>query len=157
VDTCIDRHPGDVLQINAIIRTGDCSPTGAKTSQNNTLRLNTALPGALIGKLSADGTPFFVSSRKELNFAHLEHLYLGLNSSDTLPCTGDILVELRLISASTEATASAKSKLAADAQTWLSGQFGIAPAKPASTAQGASAASDAPAGSASESAAAEGC
>jgi LssY C-terminus len=138
VDTRIDLRPGDVLQINAVTSTGDCSPTGAKTSQNNTLPLNTALPGALIGKLSADGTPFFVGSRKELNVAQLEHLYLGLNSSDTLPCTGDILVELRLISASTEATATAKSKLAAAAQTWLSGQFGTDSAKPASTAQSAS-------------------
>ena len=91
VDTRIDLHPGEALQINAVTRTGDCSPNGAK---------------------------------------------------------------LRLISAPTQATATAKSKLAAAAQTWLSGQFGTGPAKPASTPQGASAASDAPPGSASESAAA---
>ena len=151
VDTRIDLHPGDALQINAVTSTGDCIPNGAKTSQNDTLPLNTALPGALIGKLSEDGTPFFVGSRKELKVVQLEHLYLRLNASGPLPCTGDILVELRLISASTEATATAKSKLAAAAQTWLSGQFGTDSAKPASTAQGASAASDAPAGSASES------
>src|SRR6266566_1611558 len=151
VDTHIDLHPGDALQINAVTSTGDCSPNGAKTSQHDTLPLTPALPGALIGKLSEDGTPFFVGSRKELKVAQLEHLYLGLNASGPLPCTGDILVELRLISASTEATATAKSKLAAAAQTWLSGQFGTDSAKPASTAQGASAASDAPAGSASES------
>ena len=151
VDTRIDLHPGDALQINAVTSTGGCSPTGAKISQNDTLPLNTALPGALIGKLSEDGTPFFVGSRKELKVAQLGALYLGLNASGPLPCTGDILVELRLISASTEATATAKSKLAAAAQTWLSGQFGTDSAKPASTAQGASAASDAPAGSASES------
>ncbi len=124
VDTRIDLHPGDALQINAVTSTGGCSPTGAKISQNDTLPLNTALPGALIGKLSEDGTPFFVGSRKELKVAQLGHLYLGLNASGPLPCTGDILVELRLISASTEATATAKSKLAAAAQTWLSGQFG---------------------------------
>jgi LssY-like putative type I secretion system component LssY len=151
VDTRIDLHPGDALQINAVTSKGGCSPTGVKTSQNDTLPLNTALPGALIGKLSADGTPFFVGSRKELNVVHLEHLYLGLNSSGPLPCTGDILVGLRLISTSTQATATAKSKLAAAAQTWLSGQFGTDSAKPASTAQGASAASDASARSASES------
>ena len=151
VDTRIDLHPGDALQINAVTSTGGCSPTGAKISQNYTLPLNTALPGALIGKLSEGGTLFFVGSRKELKVVQLEHLYLRLNASGPLPCTGDILVELRLISASTEATATAKSKLAAAAQTWLSGQFGTDSAKPASTAQGASAASDAPAGSASES------
>src|SRR5947209_20597870 len=33
VDTRIDLHPGDALQINAFTSTGGCSPTGAKTSQ----------------------------------------------------------------------------------------------------------------------------
>ena len=152
VDTRIDLHPGDALQINAVTSTGGCSPNGAKTSQNDTLPLNTALPGALIGKLSEGGTLFFVGSRKELKVVQLEHLYLGLNASGPLSCTGDILVKLQLISAPTQATATAESKLAAAAQTWLSGQFGTGPAKPATTSQGASAASDAPPGSASESA-----
>src|SRR3989440_9239633 len=151
VDTRIDLHPGDALQINAVTSTGGCSPNGAKTSQNDTLPLNTALPGALIGKLSENGTLFFVGSRKELKVVQLEHLYLGLNTSGPLLCTGGILVKLQLISAATQATATAKSKLAAAAQTWLSGQFGTSPAEPASTPQGASAASHAPPGSASES------
>src|SRR5713101_6841015 len=158
VDTRIDQHPGDALQINAVTGTGGCSPNGAKTSQHDTLPLNTALPGALIGKLSEGGTLFFVGSRKELKVVQLEHLYLGLNASGPLRCTGDILVKLQLISAPPQATATAESKLAAAAQTWLSGQFGTGPAKPATTSQGASAASaasdasDAPPGSASESA-----
>src|SRR5438874_11628987 len=143
VDTRIDLHPGDALQINAVTSTGGCSPNGAKTSQNDTLPLTTALPGALIGKLSEDGTLFFVGSRKELKVVQLEHLYLGLNASGPLSCTGNILVKLPLISAPTQATATAESKLAAAAQTWLSGQFGTGPAKPASSPQGASAASDA--------------
>ena len=154
VDTGIDLHPGDALQIDAVTSTGGCSPNGAKTSQNDTLPLNTALPGALIGKLSEDGTFFFVGSRKELKVVQLEHLYLGLNASGPLPCTGDILVKLQLMSAPTQTTATPKSKLAAAAQTWLSGQFGTGPAKPATTPQGASAASDAPLGNPSESAAA---
>src|SRR5205814_3842812 len=124
VDTRIDLHPGDVLQINAVSSTRGCSPNGAKTPQNDTLPLNTALPGALIGKLSEDGTLFFVGSRKELKVVQLEHLYLGLNASGPLSCTGDILVKLQFISAPTQATATAESKLAAAAQTWLSGQFG---------------------------------
>src|SRR3989449_259600 len=71
VDTRIDLHPGDALQINAVTSTGGCSPNGAKTSQNDTLPLNTALPGALIGKLSEGGTLFFVGSRKELKVANV--------------------------------------------------------------------------------------
>src|SRR5438094_6978331 len=139
VDTRIDLHPGDALQINAVTSTGGCSPNGAKTSENGALPLKTAfLPGALIGKLSEGGTLFFVGSRKELKVVQLEHLYLGLNASSPLSCTGDILVKLQLISAPPQATATAKSKLAAAAQTWLSGQFGTGPATPASTPQGAS-------------------
>ena len=64
-------HPGDALQINAVASTGGCSPNGAKTPQNDTLPLNTALPGALIGKLSEDGL-FFVGSRKELKVVQLD-------------------------------------------------------------------------------------
>jgi len=33
VDTRIDLHPGDALQINAVAGKGGCSPNGAKTSQ----------------------------------------------------------------------------------------------------------------------------
>jgi LssY C-terminus len=153
VDTHIDLHPGDALEINAVTGTGACSPNGTKAPTNDSLPLNTALPGALIGKLSEAGTLFFVGSSKELKIVQLEHLYLRLNPSAP-PCTGDILVKVQLISPPTQATATAKSKLAAAAQTWLSGQFGTGPEKPASTAQGASAASDAPPRSASESAAA---
>jgi hypothetical protein len=139
VDTHIDLHPGDALQINAVTSTGDCRPNGVKTSQNDTLRLKTALPGALIGKFGDDGTLFFVGSKKELKVGQPEHLYLGLNASGPLPCTGNILVKLQFISAPTQATATEKSKLAAAAQTWLSGQFGTGPAGPASAPQGASA------------------
>ncbi len=154
VDTRIDLHPGDALQINAVAGKGGCSPNGAKTSQNGTLPLNSALPGALIGKLSENGALFFVGSKKELKIEQLERLYLGMNASGPLPCTGDILVKLQLISAPTQATVTAKSKLAAAAETWLSGQFGTGPANSASTPQGARAAADASPGSASESAAA---
>src|SRR5207237_9914149 len=56
VDTRIDLHPGDALQINAVTSTGGCSPTGAKISQNDTLPLNTACHVALIGSLSEAGT-----------------------------------------------------------------------------------------------------
>ncbi|PYX06432.1 MAG: hypothetical protein DMG88_18185 [Acidobacteria bacterium] len=139
VDTRIDLLPGDVLQINAVAGKGGCSPNGAKTSQNGTLPLNSALPGALIGKLSGNGALFFVGSEKDLKIERQEHLYLGVNASGPLPCTGDILIKLQLTSAPTQATVTAKSKLAAAAQTWLSGQFGIDPAAPA-TSQGASAA-----------------
>src|SRR5438128_10374131 len=123
VDTRIDLHPGDALQIDAVSSTGGCSPNGAKTSQNDTLPLNTALPGALIGKLSEGGTLFFVGSRKELKVVQLEHLYLGLNASGPLSCTGEILVKLQLISETTQASATTEYSFAIAAQIMLAGQF----------------------------------
>src|SRR2546430_16688913 len=86
VDTRIDLHPGDALQIDAVSSTGGCSPNGAKTPQNDTLPLNTALPGALIGKLSEGGTLFFVGSRKELKVVQLAAR--GGSSFVTAPRTG---------------------------------------------------------------------
>src|SRR5207247_5964869 len=114
-------------------RTVSCSPNLSTTTQICSLPVNTSLPGALIGKLSEGGTLFFVGSREELKVVQLEHLYLGLNASGPLRCTGDILLKLQLISAPPQATATAESKLAAAAQTWLSGQFGTGPAQPATT------------------------
>src|SRR5205823_11664845 len=78
VDTHVDLHPGDTLQVNAVMSTGGCSPNGAKTSQNGTLPLNTALSGALIGKFGDDGILLFVGSIKEYNVGKLEHLCLAL-------------------------------------------------------------------------------
>src|SRR5437660_12537177 len=86
VDTRIDLHPGDALQIDAVSSTGGCSPNGAKTPQNDTLPLNTALPGALVGKLSEGGTLFFVGSRKELKVVQLAAR--GGSSFVTAPRTG---------------------------------------------------------------------
>src|SRR5437870_13869814 len=65
VDTRIDLHPGDALQINAVTSTVGCSPNVDKISQNDTLPLTAALPAALIGILSEYGTLFFLCSRKE--------------------------------------------------------------------------------------------
>src|SRR3989442_5152802 len=84
VDTRIDLHPGDALQIDAVSSTGGCSPNGAKTPLNDTLPLNTALPGALIAKLSEAGTLFFWGSRKELKVLQLVQLYLTLTTYATL-------------------------------------------------------------------------
>src|SRR5207253_8119415 len=135
-------HPGDALQIDAVSSTRGCSPNGAKTPQNDILPLNTALPGALIGKLNESGTLFFVGSRKELKVVQLERLYLGLNASGPLPCTGNILVMLQLISEGTQSTATADAKLGAAAETCLSGQFGTSPAELACPPVGDSATSD---------------
>jgi LssY C-terminus len=125
-DTQLDLHPGDLLQITAAPGKGSCSPDGTKNSPNNNLPLATAAPGALIGTLSADkAAPFVVGSSKELQVDQPGHLYLGMNASGKPLCNGDFSVKLQLTSAPAP---SIQSKLAAAAQTWLSGQFGTSPA-----------------------------
>src|SRR5438552_17192115 len=47
VDTRIDLHPGDALQIVAVSRSGGRSQNVAKNTQNDTLQLKTAFPGTL--------------------------------------------------------------------------------------------------------------
>jgi LssY C-terminus len=126
IDTAIELHPGDALQINAVAGKEGCSPNGTKVSQTRSLPLNSAPPGALIGKLGENGAPFLVGSKKDLKIEQRERLYFRLNANAPLLCTGGIEVKLQL----PLATATTQSKLAAALQTWLTGQFGIAPAEP---------------------------
>jgi hypothetical protein len=126
METAMELHPGDALQIRTVAGKEGCSPNGTRVSQTTSLPLNSAPPDALIGKLGENGTPFLVGSKKDLKFEQREHLYLRVNANDPLLCTGGIEVKLQL----TLATATTQSKLAAALQTWLTGQFGIGPAEP---------------------------
>jgi len=129
MDTAIELHPGDALQINAVAGKEGCSPNGTRVSQTRALPLNSsAPPGALIGKLGENGAPFLVGSKKDLKIEQRERLYFRVNANDPLLCTGSIEVKLQLTLATTQATT--QSKLTAALQTWLTGQFGVGPAGP---------------------------
>jgi LssY-like putative type I secretion system component LssY len=120
-DTHQDLHRGDVIQVRASAGRGGCSPDGVSDSPAAALPVSTALPGALIAKTD-DGPPFLVGSNKILNIEQPGRLFLGMNAGGKPPCRGDIAVRLQLTPA--PVAAQIKSKLAAAAQTWLSGQFG---------------------------------
>jgi hypothetical protein len=131
-DANLDLHPGDVVHITATAGKGGCSPDGKTGSASATLPLSNAAAGALIGKDSSDSTvPFLVGSTKDLTVNEPGHLFLGPNMAGTPPCKGDFSVKLSVTAGSYGANV--KSKLAAAAQTWLSGQFGIGGSQAASS------------------------
>jgi len=154
-DANLDLHPGDVVHITATAGKGSCSPDGKAGTASATLPLSNASAGALIGKDSSDSTlPFLVGSSKDLTVNEAGHLYLGPNVTGTPPCKGDFSVKLTVTAGSYGANV--KSKLAAAAQTWLSGQLGIggaqAAASPAVASSGSSGAANAAATTTSPSA-----
>jgi len=120
-DSGVDLHPGDVVRFTATAGKGSCQPEGLTGAQSDGQPLPNVAPGALIGKLGA-ATPFPVGSSKELTVNQAGRLYLGMNAGPKPPCTGELSVALQVTAASQ--SASIKSKAAAAAQTWLSGQFG---------------------------------
>jgi len=138
-DTNIELHAGDLLQISAA-SPGDsnrsaavCDPRGASnnSSQTSNLPVPSTAPGALIGKLHAQGAEaFLVGQKKEMKVEEAGHLYLGANADGKPGCAGSFAVRVHLVSsqAQTQPPASrgaeAKAKLAAAAETWLAGQFG---------------------------------
>src|SRR5580658_6801814 len=62
-DTGVDLQTSDVLNITA---TGKCDPLGVSGASAQGLPLASALPGALIAKLQAQGTAVLIGSSKEL-------------------------------------------------------------------------------------------
>ena len=150
-DTNIDLRAGDLLRISATTPSGGsnpsapvCDPQGAVngSSQASNLPVASATPGALIGKLHAQGAaPFLVGANRELKLEEAGHLYLAANTDGQPLCSGSFAVKVHLVSAPAAAQpahpmaasetqtpasrgAEAKAKLAAAAQTWLAGQFG---------------------------------
>ncbi len=121
-DARVDVHLGDVVQIRATARKGDCGPDGNNNGPKQSLPVSTALPGALIGKID-NGTPFPVGASQNLNIDQQGRLFFGMNASGKPPCSGDIEVELQITPA--PVAAQVKTKLGAAAQTWLQGQLGI--------------------------------
>lgn len=121
-DAQIDVHLGDVVQVRATGGKGGCSPDGDSKAPKKSLRVSTALPGALIAKID-DGNPFPIGSSQNLDIDQQGRLFLGMNASGVPPCNGDIAVELQITPA--PVSAQVKSKLGAAAHTWLRGQFGI--------------------------------
>jgi hypothetical protein len=167
-DTGLDLHPGDIVQITAAPAAkvqavpdrhavapaaSTCDPQGSAAAPSVTnLPLASAPEGALIAKLHNQGAlPLLIGVHQEFKIDEAGHLYLGVNTSGQPSCQGNFAVKVHLAGGSAAATATAssvKSKLAAAAQTWISGQFGspAAPVTPENSAVANSA--GAPAGTA---------
>jgi hypothetical protein len=129
VDSGIDLHPGDALEISAVATgTGDrvCDPQGSTDASGaGKLPLESALPGALLAKLQEKAeTPVFVGAARHLKITEAGRLYFGANLEGATSCTGKYSVTIHVVPGAGNEAASIKSKLAAAAQIWMSGQLG---------------------------------
>jgi len=152
-DSRLEVMPGDVVRVEATTTAGDCLPEGNKNWSSDGLVLTGIPPGALIGRIGLQA-PFGIGAAKDLKVEQGGRLWLGMNAANGALCDGEIGVTLSAMDgvaptaqaaadeAGTAAAAPAsgvKSKLAAAAQTWLSGQLGTG-ATPAVTSNAAASA-----------------
>ena len=129
--------------------TKPCQPQGQSGTSvaSETLPVPSAPPGALIAKLKSGASPVLIGTGKDLPSSESGHLFFGINAAGPPACTGDFAVSVHLVPQADNSKPSAqpgnaqsgtaqiagadssvapnvKQKLAAAAQTWLSGQFG---------------------------------
>jgi hypothetical protein len=129
VDTGIDLHPGDLLQVSATT-TGSgnqlCDPQGLMGLANaGKLPLESVLPGALLAKLQEKSTtPVFLGAERHLKITEPGRLYLGANLGGSASCSGEYSVKIHVVPGEAKPAATIQSKLANAAQIWMSGQFG---------------------------------
>lgn len=129
VDTGIDLHPGDLVQISATSTgSGDqlCDPQGLMGLANaGKVPLDSALPGALLAKLQEKATtPVFLGAERHLKITEAGRLYLGANLGGAASCSGTYSVKIHVAPGGANPAATIQSKLASAAQIWMSGQFG---------------------------------
>ena len=145
-DTGVDLQAGDVLNVTA---SGEqrCDPQGVAGASADGLSLpvGDALPGALIAKLQAQGTPVLIGSSKEIKADTSGHLFLGVNAGNKPPCQGSFVVKVhRQPQEASNRGDVLKQQLASAAEIFLAGQFGsgaTSSATPSNTASGSAAAS----------------
>jgi hypothetical protein len=124
-DTGVDLQSGDALNITAS-GTQNCDPQGVTGAASQGLPVATALPGALIAKLEAQGTPLLVGNRKEVNVDAPGHLFLGVNTVGNPACKGSFAVKVhRQAQAATSRGDVLKQQLGTAAGIFLAGQFGV--------------------------------
>jgi hypothetical protein len=156
-DTGLDLQAGDVLQIKASVGQ-NCDPAGISGTASTDLPEMSAPAGSLIGKLQASGAPIRVGADKQLTVEKSGHLFLGVNSSGTSPCSGSFAVTVHVtpgipVSSSSPTASPAeapkaapaqdiKSKLSSAAQVFLAGQFGTGATASTSSAAAAPAGND---------------
>ncbi|MGA8488965.1 MAG: LssY C-terminal domain-containing protein [Terriglobales bacterium] len=122
-DTGVDLQTGDVLNITA---SGKCDPQGVSGASTQGLPIADVLPGALIAKLQAQGTPVLIGSGKEVTVDAAGHLFLGANASAKPPCKGSFEVKVhRQAQAASSRGDVLKQQLVTAAGIFLAGQLGV--------------------------------
>jgi hypothetical protein len=135
-DTGVDLQANDTLTITA--SASKCDPAGVSGVSNpGSLPIADALPGALIAKLQAQGTPILVGSTKEVNVDTAGHLFLGVNAGENPPCKGGFAVKVqRHAGAEANRGDVLKKQLATAAEIFMEGQFGAGGASATSATSG---------------------
>jgi hypothetical protein len=121
-DTGVDLSAGDVLNITA---SGNCNPSGVSGASTQALLVADALPGALIAKLQAQGTPVLIGNSKEVTVDAAGHLFLGINAGDKPPCKGSFEVKVHRQAQASSRGDVLKQQLVAAAGIFLAGQLGV--------------------------------
>jgi len=121
-DTGVDLSAGDVLNITA---SGNCNPSGVSGASAQALPVADALPGALIAKLQAQGTPVLIGSSKAVTVDAAGHLFLGINAGDKPPCKGSFEVKVHRQAQASSRGDVLKQQLVAAAGIFLAGQLGV--------------------------------
>jgi LssY C-terminus len=121
-DTAVEFTAGDALTITAS-GTQSCDPQGVAGAATQNLPVATALSGALIAKLGAQGTPQLVGSSKEINVDTPGHLFLGVNTAGKPACEGTFVVKVHRQAQSRGDVL--KQQLGTAAAVFMAGQFGI--------------------------------
>src|SRR5271170_3309402 len=124
-DTGVDLQTGDALNITAS-GTQNCDPQGVSGASAQNLPVTTALPGALIAKLQAQGTPLLIGNSDEVNVEAPGHLFLGVNTAAKPPCKGTFTVKVhRQAQAASSRGDVLKQQLGTAAGIFLAGQLGV--------------------------------
>ena len=124
-DTGVELQTGDVLEITAG-GSQVCDPLGVSGAFAQNLPLASALPGALIAKMQAQGSPVLIGSSKEVKADAPGQLFLGINAADKSPCKGSFAVKVHRQAQGTPSRGDVlKQQLGTAAEIFLAGQLGI--------------------------------
>jgi hypothetical protein len=131
-DTGVELHAGDLLTITAS-SAQKCDPAGVSEVSIQDLALTTALPGALIAKLEAQGTPMLIGASKDVKVDAAGQLFLGINGAEKAPCRGSFTVKVHRQAQAASRGDVLKQQLTTAAEIFLAGQLGVQTGGSAST------------------------
>jgi hypothetical protein len=126
-DTGVDLQTGDVLQIHS--SPGEtCDPAGVSGGPGTGLPVVSAPAGALIARLQSQGVPVLVGSGKQLKADEPGHLFLGVNTAGTPPCSGSFAVKIHIAAGAAPTVPAAGNSLTANSPVSTSSSVASTPA-----------------------------